>query len=135
MKMAFSKGSGGPGKHGEAIVKGAEEGMRACHSKVLRDRIQRSKQDSGEDAGHVDCMAAFRLLEEGHSLHPRIRTSIHELARLPLAVRQKTANESGLTRWISLKSKVVERFLHSETANSAVPPVGMTSYWSLFGAK
>ncbi len=37
-------------------------------------------------------MAAFRLLEEGHSLHPRIRTSIRELAGLPLAARQKTAS-------------------------------------------
>jgi len=36
-------------------------------------------------------MPAFRLLEEGHSLPPHIRTSIHGSTRLPLAVRQKSA--------------------------------------------
>ncbi len=29
----------------------------------------------------------------------------------------------------SLKSEVEEGFLHSGTAKSAVPPVGMTSFW------
>ena len=95
----------------------AVEGMRACHSKVDGDRIRRSKQDSGNNAAHAGNMAAFNLLEEGHSLHPRIRTSIHESTRLPLAVRQKSAGACGITWRIKLKSKVVERFIAQKTCD------------------
>ena len=91
MKGWSSEGLHILGKNHDAIVRGAAGGMRACHSKVVGDRIRRSKQDSGDDAAHTDSMAAFRLLDEGHSLHPRIRTSIHESTGLPLAVGQKSA--------------------------------------------
>src|SRR5271157_1343050 len=103
--MASSKGSRGPVKNCRAIVRRAGEEMRACHSKVLGDRIQRSKQDSGEDAGQVHCMAAFRLLAEGHSLYPRIPTSIHVAARLPRTTRQETESAGCLSEdWLGIKS-------------------------------
>src|SRR5208337_2413399 len=52
------------GKNHEAIVRGAEGGMRACHSQVDGDRIQRSNQASGDSAAHAGSMT-FRVLDEG----------------------------------------------------------------------
>ena len=96
------------------MLRGAVEGMRACHSKVVGDRIRRSKQDSGDKAAHAGSMAAFRLLEEGHSLHPRIRTSIHESTRL-----QRAALHNGLA-W---NQKLQSDSSHKNVRRGSVTPL------------
>jgi len=111
--------------------------MCACQSQLVEDRILRSKQGCGGDAAQARCASVFRLLEEGHSLHPRSRTSMHRPTRLLLAAGEKTASARRITWWIERKSKVVERFIAQKTcdgkpylrcgtAKGAVPSVGMT---------